>query len=39
VLATGYQRWVDVVTGWVALLSASEQDAIWSGNARRVYSL
>jgi L-fuconolactonase len=38
-LATGYQRWVDVVTGWVAPLSASEQDAIWSGNARRVYSL
>jgi L-fuconolactonase len=38
-LATGYQRWVDVATGWVALLSASEQDAIWSGNARRVYSL
>jgi L-fuconolactonase len=38
-LATGYQRWVDVVTEWVAPLSASEQDAIWSGNASRVYSL
>jgi L-fuconolactonase len=38
-LATGYQRWVDVVTGWVAPLSASEQDAIWSGTASRVYSL
>ena len=30
-LATGYQRWVDTVTEWVAPLSASEQDAIWSG--------
>jgi L-fuconolactonase len=38
-LATSYQRWVDVVTGWVAPLSASEQDAIWSGTASRVYSL
>jgi L-fuconolactonase len=38
-LATGYQRWVDVVTEWVAPLSASEQDAIWSGTAGRVYSL
>ena len=38
-LATSYQRWVDVVTEWVAPLSASEQDAIWSGTASRVYSL
>ena len=38
-LATSYQRWVDVVTEWIAPLSASEQDAIWSRNASRVYSL
>jgi L-fuconolactonase len=38
-LATGYQRWIDVVTEWVAPLSASEQDAIWSDTASRVYSL
>jgi L-fuconolactonase len=38
-LATSYQRWIDVVTEWVAPLSASEQHAIWSGNASRVYSL
>ena len=38
-LATDSQRWVDVVTEWVAPLSSSEQDAIWSGTASRVYSL
>jgi L-fuconolactonase len=38
-LATSYQRWVDVVTEWVAPLSASEQDAIWSDTASRIYSL
>jgi L-fuconolactonase len=38
-LATSYQRWIDVVTEWVAPLSASEQDAIWSDTASRVYSL
>jgi L-fuconolactonase len=38
-LATSYQRWVDVVTEWIAPLSASEQDAIWSGTASHVYSL
>jgi L-fuconolactonase len=38
-LATSYQRWVDTVTAWIAPLSASEQDAIWSGTASRIYSL
>jgi L-fuconolactonase len=38
-LAGSYQRWVDTVTAWVAPLSASEQDAIWSGTASRIYSL
>jgi L-fuconolactonase len=38
-LATSYQRWVDTVTAWTAPLSASERDAIWGGNAVRVYSL
>lgn len=38
-LAGSYQRWVDTVTGWVALLSVSEQEMIWSGTASRVYSL
>jgi L-fuconolactonase len=38
-LASSYQRWIDTVTEWVAPLSASEQDAIWSGTASRIYSL
>jgi L-fuconolactonase len=38
-LATSYQRWVDTVAEWTAPLSASERDAIWGGNAIRVYSL
>ena len=38
-LAGSYQRWVDTVTEWVAPLSTSEQNAIWSGTASRVYSL
>jgi L-fuconolactonase len=38
-IAGSYQRWVDIVTEWVAPLSATEQDAIWSGTASRVYSL
>ncbi len=38
-LATDYQRWVDTVAEWTAPLSASEQQAIWGGNAARVYSL
>lgn len=38
-LAGSYQRWIDTVTEWIAPLSASEQDAIWSGTASRVYSL
>lgn len=38
-LATSYQRWVDTVAEWTAPLSASERDAIWGGNAVRVYSL
>ncbi|MGA9717379.1 MAG: amidohydrolase family protein [Acidobacteriaceae bacterium] len=38
-LATEYQRWVDTVAEWTAPLSASEQQAIWGGNAVRVYSL
>jgi L-fuconolactonase len=38
-LATGYQRWVDTVAEWTAPLSARERDAIWGGNAARVYSL
>jgi L-fucono-1,5-lactonase len=38
-LASSYQRWIDIVTEWVAPLSESERDAIWGGTARRVYSL
>jgi L-fucono-1,5-lactonase len=38
-LATSYQRWIDTVMEWIAPLSASEQDAIWSGTASRIYSL
>lgn len=38
-LATSYQRWVDTVAEWTAPLSTSERDAIWGGNAVRVYSL
>jgi L-fuconolactonase len=38
-LASSYQRWIDTVTQWIAPLSASEQYAIWSGTASRVYSL
>jgi L-fuconolactonase len=38
-LATSYQRWVDIVAGWLRPLAKSEQEAIWGGNARRVYSL
>jgi L-fuconolactonase len=38
-LASSYQKWVDTVAGWLAPLSESEQEAIWGGNARRVYSL
>lgn len=38
-LASEYQRWVDTVSEWTAQLSASEREAIWGGNAVRVYSL
>ena len=38
-LATDYQQWVDTVAEWTAPLSAIERDAIWGGNAVRVYSL
>ncbi|HZD44439.1 MAG TPA: amidohydrolase family protein, partial [Acidobacteriaceae bacterium] len=38
-LATSYQQWVDTVAEWVAPLSTSEREAIWSGTASRVYSL
>ena len=38
-VASSYQRWVDTVGRWLAPLSESEQEAIWGGNARRVYSL
>jgi L-fuconolactonase len=38
-LASEYQRWVDTVSEWTAALSTSEQEAIWGGNAARVYSL
>ena len=38
-LASEYQRWVDTVEAWTAGLSGSERDAIWGGNAVRVYSL
>ncbi len=37
--ATDYQRWVDVVAGWVSPLTASEQADIWSGTATRAYRL
>jgi L-fuconolactonase len=38
-LASSYQRWIDVVEKWAAPLSSSERAAIWGGNAARVYSL
>ena len=38
-VASTYQRWVDTVAGWLEPLSESEREAIWGGNARRVYSL
>ena len=38
-LASSYQRWIDIVTEWVAPLSESEKEAIWGVTARRVYSL
>jgi L-fuconolactonase len=38
-LASEYQRWVDAVAGWTAPLTISEREAIWGGNAARVYSL
>jgi len=38
-LAASYQRWIDVVTEWVAPLSESEKEAIWGVTASRVYSL
>jgi L-fuconolactonase len=38
-LASSYQRWIDIVTEWVAPLSESEKEAIWSVTASRVYSL
>jgi L-fuconolactonase len=38
-LAGSYLRWVNTVTEWVAPLSATEQEAIWSGTACRIYSL
>jgi L-fuconolactonase len=37
--AGSYQRWVDAVTGWTAELSAGEREAVWGGNAARVYAL
>jgi L-fuconolactonase len=38
-LASEYQRWVDTVAEWTAPLSTNEREAIWGGNAARVYSL
>ena len=38
-LASSYQRWIDIVTEWVAPLSESEKEAIWGVTASRVYSL
>jgi L-fuconolactonase len=38
-LACEYQRWVDTLAEWIAPLSEDEREAIWGGNAARVYSL
>lgn len=38
-VASKYEQWVDTVLAWTAPLSASEREAIWGGNATRVYSL
>jgi L-fuconolactonase len=38
-LASSYQRWIDIVTEWLAPLSEDEQQAIWGSNSSRVYSL
>jgi L-fucono-1,5-lactonase len=38
-LATEYHRWIEIVAAWLDPLSQAEQDAIWGGTARRIYSL
>lgn len=38
-LAAPYARWVAQVATWLAPLSPTEQAAIWSGNATRLYHL
>jgi L-fuconolactonase len=38
-LATSYQRWWNTLRQWAAQLSASEQEAIFGGNATRIYHL
>lgn len=38
-VATSYQRWVDTISEWLAVLSASEQDRILGGTAIEVYRL
>ncbi|HEV2634650.1 MAG TPA: amidohydrolase family protein [Actinocrinis sp.] len=38
-LATTYERWVDVVAASLAALSATDQEAVMAGTARRIYRL
>lgn len=38
-LASSYQRWIDVVETWTMSLSTGERSAIWGGTAARVYSI
>ena len=38
-LATGYERWIDVVSAALADLPAADQEAVMSGTAQRVYQL
>lgn len=38
-LACGYSRWLHLVRGFTAHLTAAEQDAIFNGNAARIYRI
>ena len=38
-VATTYGRWTETVAGFIAALSPSEQDRIWSGTAVEAYKL
>lgn len=37
--ASTYGRWVEAVAAWLSVLAPTEQDAVWGGNAQRLYAL